>query len=291
MCKRFLLKMEDIRLVGKYLPLFPEFANLPTYSEVFRKFMFHLRAEKQKPRASAQLTTQALKTSWNKKRLNHLIDDVTVEKKILRYYETWKSLQKHILRMSVKETEKRNEFSHSLRNLFDIAKKYKSKTKEEKKASQYLQEQREQSTLPTTTETDPTETISYSDFEEEANLQATEETNPPTSEQKEASLQQKKTLTGSDFESSSQTQSESFTSIGTIGDDLQIPGPSKSSSTPKPQLKNVITVDVAAALDRCKVSDRNAVFLISSIAKSLGHDVSSLLLNKESIRYSRKKKS
>lgn len=46
---------------------------------------------------------------------------------------------------------------------------------------------------------------------------------------------------------------------------------------------------MAAALDRCKVSDRNAVFLISSIAKSLGHDVSTLLLNKESIRYSRKK--
>lgn len=37
------------------------------------------------------------------------------------------------------------------------------------------------------------------------------------------------------------------------------------------------------------MSDRNAVFLISSIAKSLGHDVSTLLLNKESIRYSRKK--
>lgn len=45
---------------------------------------------------------------------------------------------------------------------------------------------------------------------------------------------------------------------------------------------------MAAALDRCKVSDRNAVFLISSIAKSLGHDVSTLLLNKESIRNSRK---
>lgn len=45
---------------------------------------------------------------------------------------------------------------------------------------------------------------------------------------------------------------------------------------------------MAAALDRCKVSDRNAVFLISSIAKSLGHDVSTLVLNKESIRNSRK---
>lgn len=128
------LKMEDIRLVGKYLPLFPGSSNLPTYSEVFRKFMFHLRAEKLNPRASTQLTTQALKASWNKKHLNHLIDDATVEHKILRYYETWKSLQKHIQRISVKETEKRKEFSDSLQKLFDIAKKYKPKNKEEKKS-------------------------------------------------------------------------------------------------------------------------------------------------------------
>lgn len=51
----------------------------------------------------------------------------------------------------------------------------------------------------------------------------------------------------------------------------------------------MITVEVAAALDRCKVSNRNAVFLISSIAKALGHDVSTLLLNRESIRTARSK--
>lgn len=88
-----------------------------------------------------------------------------------------------------------------------------------------MQEQREQPAHPTTSESGPTETISCSDFEEEGtNLQATAETNPPTNEQKEASLQQRNILTASDFESSSQTQSESVPSIGTIGEDLQTPG-------------------------------------------------------------------
>lgn len=194
--------MEDIYLVGKYLSLFPVSSNLPTYSDVFRKFMFHLRTEKRKPRLSAQLTTQALKESWNKKDLKHLIDDVTVELKILRYYETWRSLQKTKLRMSATETEKRMNFSDSLKNLFDIAKNHKPRNKKEQKAFRYLEEQREQLTLQATSESVPTETISCSDFEEEeTNLQVTTDTNPPASEQE-----------------------ETVPSISTIGEDLQIPG-------------------------------------------------------------------
>lgn len=188
--------------------------------------MFHLRAEKQKTKPSAQLTIQALKVSWNKKHLNHLLDDRTVQHKILRYYETWKILQKRKLRMSAREIEKRKDFSDSLHNLFDIGKRYKPKNKVERKAYRYLQEQREL-TLPTTSESFPTATISCSDFEEEETAEATTETNPRTSEQEEASLQERKNLTASDFESSSQTQSESVPSISTIGEDFQIPGKCK----------------------------------------------------------------
>lgn len=68
---------------------------------------------------------------------------------------------------------------------------------------------------------------------------------------------------------------------------MNVLGSPKPALTRKSQLIRVVTVEVAAALDRCKVSDRNAVFLISSIAKALGHDVSSLLLNKESVRIAR----
>lgn len=213
--------MEDIWLVGKYIPLFPESSNLPTYNEVFRKFMFHLRAEKQTAKSSAQLTTQALKASWNKKHLNHLLDDRTVQHKILRYYEIWRSLQKRKLRMSAKEAEKRKDFSDSFQNLFDIGTRYKPKNKKEKEAFRYLQEQRE---LTRPSESGPKETISCSDFEEE---ETATETNAPTSEQ------ESKILTASDFESSSQTQSESVPSISTIGEDLQIPGKCQLNSFKK----------------------------------------------------------
>ncbi|KAK0040019.1 hypothetical protein Bpfe_030553 [Biomphalaria pfeifferi] len=42
------------------------------------------------------------------------------------------------------------------------------------------------------------------------------------------------------------------------------------------QSPNLITKDVAAALDRTKVSDREAVYLLASAAHALGHDVQQL---------------
>lgn len=59
--------MEDIYLVEKYLPSFPESSILPTYIEVFRKFMFQLRAEKQVLRLSAISKITALEMLWSKK--------------------------------------------------------------------------------------------------------------------------------------------------------------------------------------------------------------------------------
>lgn len=50
---------------------------------------------------------------------------------------------------------------------------------------------------------------------------------------------------------------------------------------------NIISAGVAAALDRTKVTSRNATFIISEIASSLGHDVSSFNINKSSIHRTR----
>jgi len=44
---------------------------------------------------------------------------------------------------------------------------------------------------------------------------------------------------------------------------------------------------VAAALDRTLLSDRNAVYVLSAAASSLGHDVQELSINRSNIRRSR----
>ena len=53
--------------------------------------------------------------------------------------------------------------------------------------------------------------------------------------------------------------------------------------------KVVITPQLAATLDRTKMSDRKAIFVISETAKSLGHNITDLALNRNSIRRLRMK--
>ncbi|KAK0063561.1 hypothetical protein Bpfe_007202 [Biomphalaria pfeifferi] len=53
------------------------------------------------------------------------------------------------------------------------------------------------------------------------------------------------------------------------------------------QSPNLITKDVAAALDRTKVSDKEAVYLLASAAHALGHDVQQLPVSRSSIRRAR----
>ena len=51
---------------------------------------------------------------------------------------------------------------------------------------------------------------------------------------------------------------------------------------------NIITIGVAAALDRTNISDGKATYLLAADVQSLGHDRASLALNKESIRLARR---
>lgn len=47
--------------------------------------------------------------------------------------------------------------------------------------------------------------------------------------------------------------------------------------------QNIMTTKLAAALDKCKVSDRNAVHIIIAAAEALGYDVDDLIINRSSI--------
>ena len=49
----------------------------------------------------------------------------------------------------------------------------------------------------------------------------------------------------------------------------------------------IVTADLSAAMDRTNVSNRCATFLLAETAKSLGHDISSIAVNPESIRTAR----
>jgi hypothetical protein len=50
----------------------------------------------------------------------------------------------------------------------------------------------------------------------------------------------------------------------------------------------IVSSEVSAALDRSKISDRNAVYVLAATAHSLGQDPTKLIINRESIRQARR---
>src|SRR6218665_3904819 len=82
--------------------------------------------------------------------------------------------------------------------------------------------------------------------------------------------------------SSSDNETSTSSSTADTFNMLQTPSqPKRSRPT------NFISPGLAAALDRTKVSDRNAAYIIAATAESLGHSSSALAINKETIRKSR----
>lgn len=63
----------------------------------------------------------------------------------------------------------------------------------------------------------------------------------------------------------------------------QLP-PSPTTGTPKlKRPKNIITPELAASLDRTKVSDRKAAYILASTVKSMGQDINEYNINRQSI--------
>lgn len=47
---------------------------------------------------------------------------------------------------------------------------------------------------------------------------------------------------------------------------------------------NIITPKVVGALDKCKLSDRDAVHILVALSEALGHDINDLIIYRSSIR-------
>ncbi|KAE9521836.1 hypothetical protein AGLY_017771 [Aphis glycines] len=73
-------------------------------------------------------------------------------------------------------------------------------------------------------------------------------------------------------------------------EDMNQPGPSKSPTDCTKKVRgntDFITAKLAAAFDRCKISDRDAVHILIATAEAIGKDLNELVINRTSIRRSR----
>lgn len=85
-------------------------------------------------------------------------------------------------------------------------------------------------------------------------------------------------LSSSSNESSSDDREDEFSAVE-----------SSEPSLKRKRPRNVVTCELASALDRSKVSNRNATYVLAAAAQSLGHNTADIALNRESIRSARRK--
>lgn len=265
---------EDVWLVGQYLNAFPISKDLPTNGIVFRRFMYIINVEKLNKVKSAYLVSKELIDLWNKNQLKYCMKATSIRNKLLSFYKNWARMKKNSKRSSEAQIECQKKFTNSLHCLFDIGVLAKSRKEIDKRARSYLEVQRNRTLVEESSTSAPSDSDTVADSNAHVKIS-----------QESPDFQ---ILQSSDFESSSESPKK--TSSGSEFTDLRV-GESKQTKNKAKKIKcrpsPVINFEVASALDRCKVSDRNAVYLISSIARALGNDISSLTLNRESIRTAR----
>lgn len=84
------------------------------------------------------------------------------------------------------------------------------------------------------------------------------------------------------------TSSEESSSDDDADDACLLLGPSaKKSCRGRPS--SMVTPEVAAALDRTRISNRNATYVLAAAAQSLGHNPADMAINRESIRQARRR--
>ena len=98
------------------------------------------------------------------------------------------------------------------------------------------------------------------------------------------SKQEIETLYATTELSSDDNSSSATDDLTDTANDKQLICKSKTKTSMKKDCASVITKDVAAALDRTKVTDRQAVHLLAATARGLGHNVSDLTLSRSSVQ-------
>jgi hypothetical protein len=250
-------------------------SKLPSNQQVLQHF-FHLhKVESQTISASATATMKEVAQFWDKARIP-IRKDCHIIAKIKDLHLAWIGIKKNASRRTDTQKEKERQFTENLQDLFDIAHAEALTMIKLPEDREFLQAQREKGRRGSMGPVD----MVLARKEEKYRKRLLEK---ETRKAKEAERMQQ-TAMNVEFSSSSGGDTETSSDADDDCDPPQSPSqPKRSRPT------NVVSPGLAAALDRTKVSDRNAVYIIAAAAESLGHSPSAQAINKESIRRTRHK--
>jgi len=251
-------------------------SKLPSNSQILSTVFYHHQEMHKTIKESAVIVVREAISFWTKARIptrqeHHLVA------KLVCLFEEWRGLLKSRGKNSEFQRAKEEAFKEKLNDLFDMAHQDAMKLIKIQEDRDFLSAQREKGRRGSMICVDRVLTAKEerSKLRREAEArrqQRLEDSRPSTSNTEEAG------------ESTEEDEPEE----ADVEEDLPIPAPSSVEPHCKRARTNIVTPQLTAALDRAKVSDRNAAIILTEAASIFNCDVRNVNINRSSIRRKRK---
>ena len=279
----WLLGCEDSELRG---------SKLPSNRQVLRVFFHHHRSLKKTVRQSATTVIRETVMFWEKAKIPVRPEQHAIAK-LEKLHEKWIKLKKNANRKTDKQQANETEFIQSLDNVFDMAHMDAMTLIKIPEDKQFLLAQREPGRRGCMGQVDKIYALKEL---KAAKRKKSSVLFKQRTEQERQMLNESVTLELSSTDNDTECEGDIGEGHGvdnvwptTSTSSCSVVESAKPVSKRKRATINIVTPDVAAALDRAKVSDRKAALLITATAQSLGHNADDLTINRSSIHRSRER--
>lgn len=261
-------------------------AKLPSNRQVLSVYFYNIRVVNMSIKESAALVIKEVSIFWQKARIPTKRTDHCVEK-LIKLHDEWKSLQKNFTRTGSKDRERRDRFVDIMEDLFDIAHSDALEQMKNEEDKTFLILQRQKGRPGSMAGID--RNLKHKE-ERALNRKAME-----TSRKKRTYEEMKQNIAAASAADGSTSSSRS--SDGDNDSDSSFASvPSSARATTAAETKvpetrgtlQVITPRLCEVFDRCKISDRNGVYILMAAAEALGHDAENLVINRSSFQRLRK---
>jgi hypothetical protein len=262
--------------------------KLPSNKQVLSRFIdLHIN-DKRTIGDSAKMTASELLQFWEKASIPAQ-KDFNIINKIKKLYNSYISLKKNSKRDSNPQKIKRKQFEKNLNNLFDVAHANALNLITIPEDKLFLLAQREEGRRGTLGSVDKKKLL-----KDKSKIEKTErfERFRERVKRKDVQdLQRAELVSSTSDEMSTMSSKSSDSSCECVPASVKRKLESKDKSsevTKKLRNRNIITPQLASTLDRTKVSNRKATFILSAAAKSMGQNLENIAISEASIRRSRR---
>lgn len=259
-------------------------AKLPSYRQTFGYFLHLHKVEKLTVRDSSRRTIDAASELWTKAGIPVRAPKHTIDKLEAVFVE-WKGLLKHKDRTTPGHKLKENKFLEKLDDLFDFAHADALTMITIPEDREFLLSQRQKGRPGSIGALDQVETCRR---QRTQSRKAAELMRQERAREQMKTAQQQAVLSSDESAADDEAvEADADASTQTNRTGPHRDGNDTTPSAPKRARINVLSPGLVAALDRTRMSSRNATFVLSEMASSLGHDVSDVNINRNSIHRAR----